>query len=86
MARAYDSLAESEAPANVSALERCGFTVIRTAGSHYQLFNGRTRRHTTVPYHNRDMPPAPLRRSFGRRGDTGRVPQRHLKAYCAFAS
>jgi predicted RNA binding protein YcfA (HicA-like mRNA interferase family) len=40
----------------VSALERCGFTVIRITGSHYQLFNERTRRHTTVPYHNRDLP------------------------------
>jgi predicted RNA binding protein YcfA (HicA-like mRNA interferase family) len=40
----------------VSALERCGFTVIRVTGSHYQLFNERTRRHTTVPYHNRDLP------------------------------
>jgi predicted RNA binding protein YcfA (HicA-like mRNA interferase family) len=40
----------------VTALERCGFTVIRIAGSHYQMFNERTRRHTTVPYHNRDLP------------------------------
>jgi predicted RNA binding protein YcfA (HicA-like mRNA interferase family) len=40
----------------VSALERCGFTVIRITGSHYQLFNERTRRHATVPYHNRDLP------------------------------
>jgi mRNA interferase HicA len=40
----------------VAALEKCGFVVIRIAGSHYQLFNERTRRHTTVPYHNRDLP------------------------------
>jgi predicted RNA binding protein YcfA (HicA-like mRNA interferase family) len=40
----------------VAALERCGFIVIRIAGSHYQLFNERTRRHTTVPHHNRDLP------------------------------
>jgi predicted RNA binding protein YcfA (HicA-like mRNA interferase family) len=40
----------------VAALERCGFVVIRIAGSHYQLFNERTRRHTTVPHHNRDLP------------------------------
>jgi predicted RNA binding protein YcfA (HicA-like mRNA interferase family) len=40
----------------VSALEHCGFTVIRVTGGHYQLFNERTRRHTTVPYHNRDLP------------------------------
>jgi predicted RNA binding protein YcfA (HicA-like mRNA interferase family) len=40
----------------VAALERCGFVVLRISGSHYQLFNHRTRRHTTVPYHNRDLP------------------------------
>lgn len=40
----------------VAALERCGFEVVRISGSHYQLFNERTRRHTTVPYHNRDLP------------------------------
>jgi predicted RNA binding protein YcfA (HicA-like mRNA interferase family) len=40
----------------VSALEHCGFTVIRITGGHYQLFNEQTRRHTTVPYHNRDLP------------------------------
>jgi predicted RNA binding protein YcfA (HicA-like mRNA interferase family) len=40
----------------VAALERCGFVLIRVVGSHYQLFNDRTRRHTTVPHHNRDLP------------------------------
>ncbi len=40
----------------VSALERGGFVVIRIAGSHYQLFNETTRRHTTVPHRNRDLP------------------------------
>ena len=40
----------------VAALQRYGFTIIRITGSHYQLFNERTRRHTTVPYHNRDLP------------------------------
>jgi predicted RNA binding protein YcfA (HicA-like mRNA interferase family) len=40
----------------VAALEKSGFIVIRIAGSHYQLFNERTRRHTTVPHHNRDLP------------------------------
>jgi predicted RNA binding protein YcfA (HicA-like mRNA interferase family) len=39
----------------VAALERCGFVVVRIVGSHYQLFNERTRRHTTVPHHNRDL-------------------------------
>ncbi|MFL6934136.1 MAG: type II toxin-antitoxin system HicA family toxin [Xanthobacteraceae bacterium] len=39
----------------VAALERCGFVVVRIVGSHYQLFNKRTRRHTTVPHHNRDL-------------------------------
>ena len=40
----------------VSALERGGFEVIRIVGSHYQMFNERMRRHTTVPFHNRDLP------------------------------
>jgi len=40
----------------VAALERCGFVLVRVVGSHYQLFNDRTRRHTTVPHHNRDLP------------------------------
>jgi predicted RNA binding protein YcfA (HicA-like mRNA interferase family) len=40
----------------VAALERCGFVVLRISGSHYQMFNERTRRHTTVPHHNRDLP------------------------------
>jgi predicted RNA binding protein YcfA (HicA-like mRNA interferase family) len=40
----------------VSVLERAGFVVVRIAGSHYQMFNERTRRHTTVPLHNRDLP------------------------------
>jgi predicted RNA binding protein YcfA (HicA-like mRNA interferase family) len=39
----------------VAALERCSFVLIRVVGSHYQLFNDRTRRHTTVPHHNRDF-------------------------------
>ncbi len=40
----------------VAALERGGFEVVRIVGSHYQMFNERTRRHTTVPHHNRDLP------------------------------
>jgi predicted RNA binding protein YcfA (HicA-like mRNA interferase family) len=40
----------------VAALERIGFVVIRIVGSHYQLFNQETGRHTTVPHHNRDLP------------------------------
>ena len=40
----------------VAALEGGGFTVIRIVGSHYQMFNERTRRHTTVPHHTRDLP------------------------------
>jgi predicted RNA binding protein YcfA (HicA-like mRNA interferase family) len=40
----------------VAALEKGGFIVIRIVGSHYQLFNENTRRHTTVPYHDRDLP------------------------------
>lgn len=40
----------------VAALERCGFVVIRIVGSHYQLFNESTRRHTTVPLGSGDLP------------------------------
>ena len=40
----------------VSALERADFIIVRIVGSHYQLFNEKTGRHTTVPHHNRDLP------------------------------
>jgi predicted RNA binding protein YcfA (HicA-like mRNA interferase family) len=40
----------------VAALGRCGFDVVRIVGSHYQLFNVATRRHTTVPHHDGDLP------------------------------
>jgi predicted RNA binding protein YcfA (HicA-like mRNA interferase family) len=40
----------------VSALERADFIIVRIVGSHYQLFNEQTGRHTTVPHHNRDLP------------------------------
>jgi len=40
----------------VVALERAGFVVIRIVGSHYPVIQQRTRRHTTVPYHTRDLP------------------------------
>ena len=40
----------------VAALQRSGFAVVRVSGSHYQLYNEHSRRHVTVPYHNRDLP------------------------------
>lgn len=40
----------------VAALEKHGFVVVRIVGSHYQMFNEQTRRHTTVPHHSRDLP------------------------------
>ena len=40
----------------IATLQRCGFVVLRVAGSHYQLYNEQTRRHVTVPHHNRDLP------------------------------
>ncbi len=52
----------------VSALERCGFTVIRITGSHYQLFNERTRRHTTVLITIAICHAELLRPSFGKPG------------------
>lgn len=40
----------------VSALKQADFIIVRIVGSHYQLFNEKTGRHTTVPHHNRDLP------------------------------
>ena len=40
----------------VAALEKAGFAVLRVRGSHYQLLNLATKRHTTVPHHGRDLP------------------------------
>jgi predicted RNA binding protein YcfA (HicA-like mRNA interferase family) len=40
----------------VAALERAGFVVVRIVGSHYQMYNERSRRHTTVPHHHGDLP------------------------------
>jgi predicted RNA binding protein YcfA (HicA-like mRNA interferase family) len=40
----------------VSALKHADFIIVRIVGSHYQLFNEKTGRHTTVPHHNRDLP------------------------------
>jgi predicted RNA binding protein YcfA (HicA-like mRNA interferase family) len=39
----------------VRALERIGFSVVRTRGSHYQLRNPENGRRVTVPYHDRDL-------------------------------
>jgi predicted RNA binding protein YcfA (HicA-like mRNA interferase family) len=40
------------------ALERSGFYIHRTTGSHYILKRGRQR--ATVPYHNKDLKPGTL--------------------------
>lgn len=40
----------------VTALGKADFAVVRIRGSHYQLFNPKTKRHVTVPHHNRDLP------------------------------
>jgi predicted RNA binding protein YcfA (HicA-like mRNA interferase family) len=46
----------------VAALERAGFKVIRTKGSHYFLRHpGDPVRQTVVPVHRRDLPPGTLR-------------------------
>jgi predicted RNA binding protein YcfA (HicA-like mRNA interferase family) len=42
----------------IRALERGGFYVHRTSGSHYILKKGKLR--VTVPYHNRDLKPGTL--------------------------
>ena len=46
----------------VAALERAGFEVIRTKGSHYFLRHGNDPgRQTVVPVHRNDLPPGTLR-------------------------
>lgn len=44
----------------VRALERAGFDVIRSRGSHFQLLDSRTGRRVTVPMHGRDLSKATL--------------------------
>jgi predicted RNA binding protein YcfA (HicA-like mRNA interferase family) len=39
----------------VRALEKAGFTVVRTRGSHHQLYNLATGARVTVPFHGRDL-------------------------------
>jgi predicted RNA binding protein YcfA (HicA-like mRNA interferase family) len=46
----------------VAALERAGFEVIRTKGSHYFLRHEKDpNRQTIVPVHRNDLPPGTLR-------------------------
>jgi predicted RNA binding protein YcfA (HicA-like mRNA interferase family) len=46
----------------VAALERGGFEIIRTKGSHYFLRHRKDpSRQTVVPVHRRDLPPGTLR-------------------------
>ena len=46
----------------IAALERAGFQVIRTKGSHYFLQHPDDPvRQTVVPVHRRDLPPGTLR-------------------------
>jgi predicted RNA binding protein YcfA (HicA-like mRNA interferase family) len=42
----------------IRALERSGFYIHRTTGSHYILKRGKQR--ATVPYHNKDLKPRTL--------------------------
>jgi predicted RNA binding protein YcfA (HicA-like mRNA interferase family) len=42
----------------IRVLERNGFSIHRTTGSHYILKRGKQR--TTVPYHNKDLKPRTL--------------------------
>jgi len=46
----------------VHALEKAGFEVVRTKGSHHFLKRGSPKRSVTVPVHgNRELPPGTLR-------------------------
>ena len=49
-----EQASEPAATRSRGSLQRSGFAVVRVAGSHYQLYNEHSRRHVTVPYHNRD--------------------------------
>jgi predicted RNA binding protein YcfA (HicA-like mRNA interferase family) len=51
----------------VRALERIGFSVVRTRGSHYQLHNPRSGRRVTVPFHGRDLSRGTLAQSSSKR-------------------
>jgi predicted RNA binding protein YcfA (HicA-like mRNA interferase family) len=44
----------------LAALQRAGFDVLRIRGSHYQLFDPRTRRRVTLPHHSNDLTKATL--------------------------
>jgi predicted RNA binding protein YcfA (HicA-like mRNA interferase family) len=45
----------------IAALERAGFEVIRTKGSHYFLHRDDPSRQTVVPSHRNDLPTGTLR-------------------------
>jgi predicted RNA binding protein YcfA (HicA-like mRNA interferase family) len=76
LASGYDAAAELALSAGRHSFERAGFVVIRIAGSHYQMFDERTRRHTTVPRHNRDLPRGTVAAIIQQAGLTGeRFPQ-----------
>jgi predicted RNA binding protein YcfA (HicA-like mRNA interferase family) len=44
----------------LAALEKAGFTVVRTKGSHYQLRHPENGRRVTVPFHGGDISRATL--------------------------
>ena len=52
----------------IRALEKAGFAVDRVKGSHYILWNERTRRIVTVPYHSKDLKPGTLHRIIQQSG------------------
>jgi predicted RNA binding protein YcfA (HicA-like mRNA interferase family) len=55
----------------VAALERAGFEVVRTKGSHHFLrHRDDPGRQTVVPVHRNDLPPGTLRGMRGKRAST----------------
>ena len=44
----------------IRVLEKAGFRVIRTKGSHYILKHAETRKRVIVAYHNKEMRPSTL--------------------------
>ena len=40
----------------IRILEKIGFTIDRSTGSHYIFYNSKTKKRAVVPYHVKDLP------------------------------
>lgn len=48
----------------ISILEKSGFNIRRTTGSHYVLKNTKRKKIVIVPFHTKDLPPGTLKSIF----------------------